>query len=163
MMRRLLTSILIGLCLTFMMTATVYATTEEMFEKQAEIDQILFEEKSGELEAKGIIVTHTASLEDKIEIGIADFTKEKAQYFYDLLGKEEVIIVAGEQAVAFGADGGPADNNLVEDNAAMEATEEGAAAKEKESSKILYVLGAGVIVLGAGIAFILRKKTNVKG
>jgi hypothetical protein len=129
-----------------MSTATIYANSEEMFQKQAEVDKVLFEEKSVDLVENGITVTHTVALEDKIEIGITEYSDEKAQYLLDLFGEDNVTVVAGEQAVALGVEGDPADNSIVDTT------------NEKEASNRMYYVGAGVIVIAAGIMLVLRKK-----
>ncbi len=72
---------------------------EEMYEAQAEIDRILFEQNNAkDLEAKGIYVTHTSTLGDYVEVGITPYTPENADVVIKLLGKDNVRVVEGVKA-----------------------------------------------------------------
>lgn len=146
MKKKLLISIFIGVCIFFMSTGTIYANSEELYEKQAEMDKVLFEQRSAELAEKGITVTHTVALEDKIEIGITDYNEEKAQYLIDIFGEDNVKIVEGEQAVALGVDGGMENTSIVD------------TINNEETSNIMYYVGAGVVAIAAGVILVLRKK-----
>lgn len=77
----------------------VTAMDEALYEKQAEIDKLLFETQVSELEKKGIMVTHTGAIEDYIEIGITPYTPENANYVSKLIGNEAAKVVEGTMAV----------------------------------------------------------------
>lgn len=72
---------------------------EALYEKQASFDKILFEEKSKEIEAEGIFVTHTSPADGYVEVGITPFNEENQKYILDLLGSGEVKVVEGTTAV----------------------------------------------------------------
>lgn len=87
-------------------TDTAIATTsdeenknDQMQQKHSEIDEYVFETHTEELAEKGIQVTSTGPVGDFIEIGIVDYTDEKAEHLYNLFGKELVKVVEGAQAV----------------------------------------------------------------
>ncbi|OLS41005.1 hypothetical protein [Bacillus sp. MRMR6] len=91
-------AILVGLCFTFISTVHAYAQTEDILKKQKEIDDYVFVQHQDELTEKGITVTHTAPLEDTVEIGIIPYNEENISYLYDIFGEEQVTIVEGQQA-----------------------------------------------------------------
>jgi LPXTG-motif cell wall-anchored protein len=71
-----------------------------MYEAQAEIDKLLFEQNYAEdLSEKGISVTHTGTVDDYVEVGITPYTPENADLVIKLLGKDNVKVVEGIQAV----------------------------------------------------------------
>lgn len=77
----------------------ITAVDEAMYEGQAEIDKLLFEENyAKDLSEKGIFVTHTATVEDYVEVGITPYTPENADVVIRLLGKDNVKVVEGIQA-----------------------------------------------------------------
>lgn len=77
----------------------VTAADEALYEKQAEIDKMLFEKYAEDLEEKGIIITHTGAIEDNIEVGITPYTPENADIVNKLIGDDAVKVVEGTMAV----------------------------------------------------------------
>jgi LPXTG-motif cell wall-anchored protein len=78
----------------------ITAVDEGMYEAQAEIDKLLFEQNYAEdLSEKGISVTHTGTVDDYVEVGITPYTPENADLVIKLLGKDNVKVVEGIQAV----------------------------------------------------------------
>ena len=78
----------------------ITAVDEGMYEAQAEIDKLLFEQNSAEdFSEKGISVTHTGTVDDYVEVGITPYTPENADLVIKLLGKDNVKVVEGIQAV----------------------------------------------------------------
>lgn len=72
---------------------------EALSEMHAKVDAYVFTDKVDELEREGIQVTNTGPVGEYIEIGIIDYTDEKAAYLYDVFGTELVKVVEGIQAV----------------------------------------------------------------
>ena len=78
----------------------IMAVDEAMYEAQAEIDKLLFEQNYAEdLIEKGISVTHTGTVDDYVEVGITPYTPENADVVVKLLGKDNVKVVEGDMAV----------------------------------------------------------------
>ncbi len=78
----------------------ITAVDEAMYEAQAEIDKLLFEQNyAKDLSEKGISVTHTGTVDDYVEVGITPYTPENADVVIKLLGKENVKVVEGDMAV----------------------------------------------------------------
>lgn len=75
------------------------AADEALYEKQAEIDKMLFEKYTKDLEEKGIVVTHTGAIENSIEVGITPYTPENADIVNKLIGDDTVKVVEGTMAV----------------------------------------------------------------
>lgn len=75
--------------------------SDEMYNKQSEIDKYLFDEHKDEIAAKGITITHTAAGKDCVEVGITPFTKENADFIYKALGTDQIKVVEGTQAIAY--------------------------------------------------------------
>lgn len=80
---------------TQMLTAT---ENDPIIEKQSEIDRYLFEEHAKEIEQKGFMVTHTVPVGNQVEIGIKPYDQAKADYLYEIFGKDTIMVVSGEAA-----------------------------------------------------------------
>ena len=66
----------------------ITAVDETMYEAQAEIDKLLFEQNyAKDLVEKGISVTHTGTVDDYVEVGITPYTPGNADVVIMLLGK----------------------------------------------------------------------------
>ena len=77
----------------------ITAVDEAMYEVQAEIDKLLFEQNyAKDLSEKGISVTHTGTVDDYVEVGITPYTPENADAVIKLLGKDNIKVVEGIQA-----------------------------------------------------------------
>lgn len=77
----------------------ITAVDEAMYEAQAEIDKLLFEQNyAKDLSEKSISVTHTGTFDDYVEVGITPYTPENADVVIRLLGKDNVKVVEGIQA-----------------------------------------------------------------
>jgi hypothetical protein len=109
---------LLGLCMSALATGTAFAGSLEgslpttrgavvsdelndLYAKQKEIDQYVFVDHVKELDKKGILVNYTGVVDSYVEIGISPFNDENAKYFYDIFGKDEVKVVAFDQAVIY--------------------------------------------------------------
>ncbi|MDQ0110732.1 hypothetical protein [Paenibacillus harenae] len=75
-----------------------YASSE-LKEMHAKVDAYVFVDHAEELAEKGIQVTNTGPVGDFIEIGIQDFTEEKAAYLNAAFDSELIKVVEGVQAV----------------------------------------------------------------
>lgn len=86
---------------SLMMTTQIQLTSidDALLQKQKEIDEYVFEKHQKELEQKGFIVAHTAVVGDVVEVGIAPYSTDNADYLYEIFGKEQVSIVDGQLAV----------------------------------------------------------------
>lgn len=117
---KLMKAILMGLCISAFTTGIAYAQSIEgagasaayygevsaelqaLIDRQAEVDKVLFkEELYKKLEEKGIKVFYTGINVDVIEIAIAPYSDENAAYLYDILGKEDIKVVAGEESILY--------------------------------------------------------------
>ncbi len=77
--------------------------SEEIIKKQKEIDAKLFDQYKGDLEKRGITVTHTFPTDKYIEIGILPLNQENSEYLYGILGKGGIKLVDGEKAAVMPA------------------------------------------------------------
>lgn len=84
-----------------MMTIQILSAADEdaMLQKQKEIDEFVFGAHRDELMKRDILITSTVVVGDVVEISIDKYDAKKADYLYEVLGKENVSVVAGEQAV----------------------------------------------------------------
>jgi hypothetical protein len=143
-------AILVGICMTFIPTLTIFAefdSTTVMIEKQQEVDKLIFEVKKDELADKGITITHTVPLENSIEVGVQPYNEETITYLNELLGKENVTIVDGQQA--FTLTGNSEEFDL--------SKEEPTPEKNNSDFNSMY-LYAAIIIIGGGIAVTILKK-----
>lgn len=84
---------------SYMVTTVKSDIQEKLFEKQKEIDEYIFEKNAKEIEKKGFTVTHTGAVENYVEVGIAPYNEENAEYLYEIFGKDNVKVVEGQQAI----------------------------------------------------------------
>lgn len=128
--KHLLKAVLLGLFISTLYTGSAYAMavsspasvgTEEvtpelqaLYDKQAEIDAILFKTNASDLEAKDIFVNYTGVTGDYIEIGIATYSEEKADFIYELVGKDQVKVVEFDDSILY-ASGLPVADGAGED------------------------------------------------
>lgn len=161
----------------------ITAVDEALYEAQAEIDKLLFEQNYAKgLSEKGISVTHTGTVDDYVEVGITPYTPENADVVIKLLGKDNVKVVEGIQAemLQYSPDNpesvdpaeladdsqivnvtgeaeyisAPADTDVVEDAKIISAPAE----KEVENNGISTFTILGVIGLAAFGGLMLFKK-----
>ena len=115
--KHLMKAVLLGLFISTLYTGSAYAMavsspssvgTEEvtpelqaLYDKQAEIDAILFKTHASDLEAKDIFVNYTGVTGDYIEIGIATYSDEKADFIYELVGKDQVKVVEFDDSIMY--------------------------------------------------------------
>ncbi|MDD4045938.1 MAG: hypothetical protein PHE34_02210 [Tissierellia bacterium] len=161
----------------------ITAVDEAMYEVQAEIDKLLFEQSyAKDLEEKGISITHTATVDDYVEVGITPYTPENADVVIKLLGKDNVKVVEGIQAeiLQYSPDNpidpaeladdsqivrvtgdvedisAPADIDVVEDAETISAP----AVKEIEKNGIstFTILGLSAFVLACGLVLFKKKR-----
>ncbi|MBM7685787.1 MAG: hypothetical protein PWP07_1690 [Epulopiscium sp.] len=131
------------------------AITEDILNKQKEIDQYLFGDYMKDIEEKGFTVSHTVPTEEYVEIGITPYTEENAQYLYSIFGKEQVKVVEGELAELY--DSNAADSTVLETQATM--VNEDDVQKEKQV-KSLAIYGGGIIVIGGFLLARRKIKTS---
>ena len=164
----------------------ITAVDETMYEAQAEIDKLLFEQNyAKDLDEKGISVTHTGTVDDYVEVGITPYTPGNADVVIMLLGKDNVKVVEGDMAVTlqYNPDNpesidpaeladdsqivtttsdaevvsAPADTDVVEDAKIISAPAE----KEVEKNGIstFTILGLSAFVLACGLVLFKKKRT----
>ena len=161
----------------------ITAADEALYEAQAEIDKLLFEQSyAKDLEEKGISITHTATVDDYVEVGITPYTPENADVVIKLLGKDNVKVVEGIQAeiLQYSPDNpidpaeladdsqivrvtsededisAPANIDVVEDAETISAP----AVKEIEKNGIstFTILGLSAFVLACGLVLFKKKR-----
>ena len=161
----------------------ITAADEALYEAQAEIDKLLFEQSyAKDLEEKGISITHTATVDDYVEVGITPYTPDNADVVIKLLGKDNVKVVEGIQAeiLQYSPDNpidpaeladdsqivrvtgdvedisAPADIDVVEDAETISAP----AVKEIEKNGIstFTILGLSAFVLACGLVLFKKKR-----
>lgn len=88
--------------------------------------------------------THTAPLENTVEIGIIPYTEENISYLQEVFGVEAVTVVEGQQAVTLNQTSAPLD---------METPVESASSKSP-----LYILASIVVLAGLASTFIMKKR-----
>lgn len=72
--------------------------------RQNEIDEFVFKKNAKVFEEKRITVTNTGVVGEYVEIGITPFNEENAQFVYDQLGRKDIKVVEGTQAVTLAPD-----------------------------------------------------------
>lgn len=129
----------------------------KLYDKQVEIDKLLFDEHAKDIESMGFKVVSTFPTDGLIEIGITPYSQTNADYIYQLLGSDLIKVVEGDQAVAKGSeavstlatDTGTAGNDSSQ-NVAPDANADTDASKAADSG--LAVTSADPEAADAGVA-----------
>lgn len=92
---------------------------EALYSRQEEIDRYLFAEHAGEIKEKGFSIYSTVVAGDVIEIGIVPFTKENADYLYNIFGNDMIKVVEGDISIIYasgfaGSDTATAEPEMIE-------------------------------------------------
>lgn len=114
---KLLKGLMLGIAISSLYTVTAYAQMVDdntissggqteveinvLFEKQREIDQVLFFDQVADIEKQGFRVNYTGVAEDYIEIGITPYSDENAKFLYELLGNQDIKVVASDDSVLY--------------------------------------------------------------
>jgi hypothetical protein len=157
-----LQALVIACCIMAISTGAAFAASVD--EKHQEVDQFLFEQHNGDFSEQGFTVTHTAPVNDMVEIGITPFDEAHAAYLYDIFGKEMVKVVEGQQAVTLASP--TASEAAITNTAIVENEAKTIAYQEPSSSSNSNQLWTGSIIAAliivGGIVLVLRKRQAVK-
>ncbi|MEG0772708.1 hypothetical protein [Clostridium sp.] len=123
----------------------ITTTNQVLLEKQNEIDKYVFEDHSKEIADKGIQITHTGQVNNYVEVGITPYTKENADYLYNIFGTDKVKIVEGVKA------------QLMNESSTTTVAVDANQATSSKLNPIIFSL-AGLIGVGAISLIIYRKK-----
>lgn len=69
--------------------------------KQKEIDQFVFVDQVNKISEMGFKVIYTAPSDKVVEIGITPYKEEFANYLYEALGKDEIVVVNSEDVMLY--------------------------------------------------------------
>lgn len=72
---------------------------ENLVKKQEEIDEIIFNNNSKEIIDKGFNVISTSIVGSFVEVRIEPYNEENAEHLYNILGRDMINVVEGEQAM----------------------------------------------------------------
>lgn len=137
-------------------TFSITAINEDMLNKQREIDIYVFDSHKDEIAEKGFEVTHTAALDNYIEIGIMPYNEENAEYLYNIFGRDIVKVLEGRKLTTIG------DKGEVQYAELYNTTTNGKEDSGEDNILALPLLIVSVLALG-GIAFLVSKrKVNYK-
>jgi hypothetical protein len=145
---------------SIMVISTGAAFAASVDDKQKEVDQIIFEQHNGDFTEQGFTVTHTAPVNNKVEVGITPYTEASAAYLYDILGEDKVEIVEGVQSVTLDSpvisEPVVTKTTIVDNDAKTIAYQEPATSS---NSKLIWMgsIIAALIIVG-GILLGLRKR-----
>jgi hypothetical protein len=131
-------------------TGIIYANSDDMLEKQQEIDKYIFEEHSAELAEKGITVTHTGPLENAVEIGITPYNEENANYFYEIFGTKHVQVVEGVQITTLANGSSTNEISSIVEKASNETS--------RNNSNLYLYTTIVLVIIGAGVIFAIRTR-----
>jgi len=142
-----------------------FIISDEILEKQNQIDKYLFDEHLEEIRERGFTVTYTSPGENYIEIGITPYNEENAKYLYEIFG-DDIKVVEGEQAILYGNTAystGIAEDMVLE-NAEVVALRDATSAETKPAfSKSSLLWGILGLITAGGITIIgmIRKKAKL--
>jgi hypothetical protein len=133
--KQFIKAVMLGLCMASLSTGNAFAMEvvkeapavqteeislklQELYDRQEEIDKILFEEHAKDMEEMGFIVSSTGVLEDAIEISITPYEEKFADYIYELVGKDGIKVTEMDQSILYAT--GVAPDQAVADTAEAE-------------------------------------------
>ncbi|BCJ99778.1 hypothetical protein [Anaerocolumna chitinilytica] len=141
------------------------AADNSLVKRQDEVNKVLFEDKSSDLESKGISIMHTTPVEDYIEVGILPYNDENVKYIYSLTGEDKVKVVEGKEPELMATSGIATDGEMTateEGNVkTVSATDTTAGNKEKESENILPIAGVAAVAVLIGGAVVISQKKKI--
>ena len=128
--KNLLKVVMLGLCLASLSSGSAFAMatvsetpvagTEEispelqkLYNKQKEVDRVLFEEHAKDIEGMGFIVSSTGVMENAVEISISPYEEKFADYIYELVGKDGIKVTEMDESMLYAS--GAAEDQPVAD------------------------------------------------
>ena len=129
---------------------------EGILKKQQEIDKYLFESNSSDIAKKNFKVTHTGPFEDYVEIGIIPYSKENAEYLYNIFGDEIIRVVEGIQAELLSLQTSADSSEYI----ATSVKDMTANVPNRGSSTLIYSAFAIAASLLLGVYVLIRRKTK---
>lgn len=113
---KIIRAIILGIVITVLSSNVAFAETaednksgdqimqiavvdENLVKKQEEIDEIIFNNNSKEIIDKGFNVISTSIVGSFVEVRIEPYNEENAEHLYNILGRDMINVVEGEQAI----------------------------------------------------------------
>ena len=113
---KIIRAIILGIVITVLSSNVAFAETaednksgdqimqiavvdENLVKKQEEIDEIIFNNNSKEIIDKGFTVISTSIVGSFVEVRIEPYNEEHAEHLYNILGRDMINVVEGEQAI----------------------------------------------------------------
>jgi len=118
--------------------------SEEILQKQMEIDKYLFEDHIEEITKKGFNVTHTGPFDAYVEIGITPYNEENANYLYSIFGEDKIKVIEGLEAELY--------TTMVATDAVEDAVVAVTSANEDEQEPkplTAYAIGGALLIGGS--------------
>lgn len=111
---------------------------EDLAKKQEEIDQIVFDKNSKEIEEKGFTVVSTGMVNKFVEVRIEPYNEENAEYLYSILGRDMVNVVDGKEAALLETDEVSPDVDLSSPSFSATAIDENILNKQREIDQYVF-------------------------
>lgn len=113
---KIIRAIILGIVITVLSSNVAFAETaednksgdqimqiavvdENLVKKQEEIDEIIFNNNSKEIIDKGFNVISTSIVGSFVEVRIEPYNEENAEHLYNILGRDMINVVEGEQSI----------------------------------------------------------------
>ncbi len=158
--KHLMKAVMLGLCMASLSTGSAFAMatvsvapasgTEEvspelqkLYDKQKEIDKILFEGHAKDIEKMGFIVSSTGVVDNAVEISISPYEEKFADYIYELVGKDGIKVTEMDQSILY-ATGVAADQPATQDATDAEVVKDKDAVAAAEDADLADNTGAAV-------------------
>ena len=136
---------------------------EELAKKQEEIEDIVYNKNSKEIQEKGFTVLSTGMVDKSVELRIEPYNDENAEYLYSILGRDKIRVVGGEHAELISSD---QDSETTEFNiTSNEDTVEDAElyTENNDGDKLnLYIILVSILAISvlSGITILISKKKS---
>ncbi|MDU5107028.1 hypothetical protein [Clostridium sp.] len=119
-------------------TIEIAVVDENLAKKQEEIDYIVFNKNSKEIEEKGFTVVSTGMVNKFVEVRIEPYNEENAEYLYSILGRDMVNVVDGKEAALLETDEVSPDVDLSSPSFSATAIDENILNKQREIDQYVF-------------------------
>lgn len=116
MKNKLLKATILGLSLSVLVSGTALAQgggtsssfpgisseeTDYLLKRQDEINSLVFNDHARDIEKKGFQIIYTGVADGYVEVGINPFSKDNSNFLYEIIGKDQVKVVASDETIIY--------------------------------------------------------------
>lgn len=78
--------------------------TDYLLKRQDEINSLVFNDHARDIEKKGFQIIYTGVADGYVEVGINPFSQDNVDFLYEIIGNDQVKVVASDEVVLYTAE-----------------------------------------------------------